>query len=106
MPYTFALALDAASLLIVFPPPQPTSRMTLCEFIEMWFNPQSVRLEWLAFMRRRMNRPIQPLGCLHWLSDPPPIFTANFIGRNLSARAIVVAHCSSTAGILPEATTS
>jgi len=55
----------AANLLTVLPPPQPTSRIVWWFGIEMCSKPQSVSLEWLEFIRHKVNRPSHPVGLLH-----------------------------------------
>jgi hypothetical protein len=56
---------NAANLLTVLPPPQPTSRSVLCGSIEMFPNPQSVNLECDQFILHKVNRPIRPVGFRH-----------------------------------------
>src|SRR5690242_18104569 len=65
MPKTLPWVARAASLLMVRPPPQPTSRMVQWGAMETCERPQSVSLEWDLFMRQSVMRPSQPRGFWH-----------------------------------------
>ena len=55
----------AANLLMVRPPPQPTSSTVNRDSTVVCVRPQSVSFEWLLFIRHRVKRPKNPEGLLH-----------------------------------------
>src|SRR5690242_7741072 len=87
MPHTFPCVAIAVNLPTVHPPPQPISRIVSRSPTDPCARPQSVSLEWLAFMRHNVKRPNHPLGFLHWLTCALLVATVMLLGRQLNPKS-------------------